>query len=161
MDRDATEHVRLVDERLVCWHFYASLVFLFISMLAGLLMALQLVHWNPLNGLELFAPGRWRHGAYQCHSLWIFGQRISGASLGSAPLDSSACCQPETFLFHFRCLAVDCSLHCCGHRDWSHAPISRLGSACQRTLAHPVLTLRRGLNGPRRHSGSILWHSSA
>ena len=23
-------------------------------------MALQLVHWNPLRGMELFSPGRWR-----------------------------------------------------------------------------------------------------
>jgi len=53
-------HAQLVDERLVQWYFVAALTFLTISMLAGLLMALQLVHWNPLNGIEMFAAGRWR-----------------------------------------------------------------------------------------------------
>ena len=53
-------HDDLVDERIVMAHFVASLVFLTISMLAGILMALQLVHWNPLRGVELLSPGRWR-----------------------------------------------------------------------------------------------------
>ncbi len=53
-------HDELVDERLVMWYYFAALTFLTISMLAGILMALQLVDWNPLNGLELFSPGRWR-----------------------------------------------------------------------------------------------------
>ncbi len=50
----------LVDRRLVQWYFIAACVFLATSMLAGLLMAFQLVRWNPFDGLELFAPGRWR-----------------------------------------------------------------------------------------------------
>ena len=50
----------LVDVRLVCWYFYAALIYLTISMLAGLLMALQLIYSNPLNGIELLSPGRWR-----------------------------------------------------------------------------------------------------
>ncbi len=50
----------LVEERLVCWYFVAALVYLFISMTGGLLMALQLVQWNPLQDLEYFSPGRWR-----------------------------------------------------------------------------------------------------
>jgi cytochrome c oxidase cbb3-type subunit 1 len=50
----------LVDERLVFMYFLAALTFFAISMLAGLLMALQLVHWNPLRGIELLSPGRWR-----------------------------------------------------------------------------------------------------
>ena len=29
-------------------------------MLGGLLMAAQLIHWNPLNGSEYLSPGRWR-----------------------------------------------------------------------------------------------------
>ena len=53
-------HEDIVDERLVRWFFIASLVYLGISMLGGLLMALQLTHWNPLQGIELFSPGRWR-----------------------------------------------------------------------------------------------------
>ena len=51
---------RLVDERLVLSYFLAALGYLTISMLAGMLMALQLVHWNPLRGIELLSPGRWR-----------------------------------------------------------------------------------------------------
>jgi len=50
----------LVDEKLVTWHFLAALAFITISMLAGILMALQLVHWNVLRGVELLSPGRWR-----------------------------------------------------------------------------------------------------
>jgi len=50
----------LVETRLVCWYFYAALTFMTAAMLAGLLMALQLVQWNPLNGIELLSPGRWR-----------------------------------------------------------------------------------------------------
>jgi len=50
----------LVEERLVRWYFLAALFYLAVSMLAGMLVALQLVHWNPLRGVELFSPGRWR-----------------------------------------------------------------------------------------------------
>src|SRR6185369_483555 len=50
----------LVDQRLVCWYFLAALGYLFISMLGGFLMAFQLVRWNPLQGIELLSPGRWR-----------------------------------------------------------------------------------------------------
>jgi len=53
-------HQRLVDERLVCWYFLAALAYLFVSFLGGLLMALQLVHWNPHQGIEYLSPGRWR-----------------------------------------------------------------------------------------------------
>lgn len=50
----------LEDRRLVMWHFYASLLFLTISMAAGLLMAFQLMNWNPLQQVELLSAGRWR-----------------------------------------------------------------------------------------------------
>src|SRR6478735_6212714 len=50
----------LVELRLVRWYFYAALTFLTISMLGGLLMAFQLIYSNPLNGIELLSPGRWR-----------------------------------------------------------------------------------------------------
>jgi cytochrome c oxidase cbb3-type subunit 1 len=50
----------LVDERLVAWYFIAALVYLVISMIGGIIMALQLVHWNPHQGVELLSPGRWR-----------------------------------------------------------------------------------------------------
>lgn len=54
------KHADLVDERIVIQYFLAALFYLGISMLGGLLMALQLVHWNPLRGIELLSPGRWR-----------------------------------------------------------------------------------------------------
>ncbi len=54
------EHKDLVIERLVIWYFLASLVYLIISMLGGFLMAFQLVDRNPLRGIELLSPGRWR-----------------------------------------------------------------------------------------------------
>lgn len=54
------QHSSLVNERLVTWYFLAALTYLAVSMLAGLLMALQLVQWNPLEGWELLSPGRWR-----------------------------------------------------------------------------------------------------
>lgn len=50
----------LVDERLVVWYFLAACLYLAVSMTGGILMALQLVHWNPHNGIELLSPGRWR-----------------------------------------------------------------------------------------------------
>lgn len=56
----APRHEDLVDEKIVIAYYLAALTFMTISMTAGILMALQLVHWNPLNGVELFSPGRWR-----------------------------------------------------------------------------------------------------
>lgn len=53
-------HHELVEERLVRWYFWMALLFLGISMLGGILMAAQLIHWNPFNGAELLSPGRWR-----------------------------------------------------------------------------------------------------
>src|SRR4029079_15007217 len=57
---DTPRHADLVELRLVRWYFYAALTYLTISMLAGLLMAFQLIYSNPLNGIELLSPGRWR-----------------------------------------------------------------------------------------------------
>lgn len=54
------EHKDLVNEQLVIWYFLASLAYLLTSMLGGFLMALQLVDSNPLRGIELLSPGRWR-----------------------------------------------------------------------------------------------------
>ena len=51
---------RLVERKLVMWYYFAALTYMTISMLGGLLMALQLIHWNGLQGIELLSPGRWR-----------------------------------------------------------------------------------------------------
>ncbi len=53
-------HDELVDEPIIVAYFLTALAFLGLSMLAGLLMALQLINWNPLRGHELLSPGRWR-----------------------------------------------------------------------------------------------------
>jgi cytochrome c oxidase cbb3-type subunit 1 len=50
----------LVDERIVLWYFLAALGYLFVSMLGGFLMGFQLVRLNPLAGIEILSPGRWR-----------------------------------------------------------------------------------------------------
>ena len=50
----------LVLERLVVWYFLAALLYFAVSLLGGLLMAMQLVNHNPLRGIELLSPGRWR-----------------------------------------------------------------------------------------------------
>ncbi|MCA9196726.1 MAG: cbb3-type cytochrome c oxidase subunit I [Planctomycetales bacterium] len=57
---DIPRHEDIVDERLVRWFFYASLVYMGISMLGGLLMAAQLVHWYPIQNIEFLSAGRWR-----------------------------------------------------------------------------------------------------
>jgi cytochrome c oxidase cbb3-type subunit 1 len=51
---------RLVEEKLVLYYFVAALGYFTLSLLGGLLMALQLVNHNPLRGIELLSPGRWR-----------------------------------------------------------------------------------------------------
>jgi cytochrome c oxidase cbb3-type subunit 1 len=51
---------QLVNERLVRWYLLAALGYFALSLLGGLLMAFQLVNHNPLRGIELFSPGRWR-----------------------------------------------------------------------------------------------------
>ena len=58
--QEIPRHEQLVEERLVAWYFIAGLAYLFISFIGGLLMALQLVNWNPHQGIEYLSPGRWR-----------------------------------------------------------------------------------------------------
>ena len=50
----------LVNEKIVIAYFGMALLFMFVSMLAGILMAGQLLRHNPLSGIEIFSPGRWR-----------------------------------------------------------------------------------------------------
>jgi cytochrome c oxidase cbb3-type subunit 1 len=60
LSSEQPRHEELVVERLVYWYFLAALGYMFVSMLGGMLMATQLQRINPLRGLELFSPGRWR-----------------------------------------------------------------------------------------------------
>jgi cytochrome c oxidase cbb3-type subunit 1 len=53
-------HEDLVDEKLVLWYFLAALGYMFVSLAGGFLMGFQLIRYNPLQGVELFSPGRWR-----------------------------------------------------------------------------------------------------
>jgi cytochrome c oxidase cbb3-type subunit 1 len=76
---ETPRHEDLVDERLVAWYFVAALVYLFISMLGGFLMGLQLVRHNPLSGIELFSPGRWR----MIHTNAVAYGFLANAFLGS------------------------------------------------------------------------------
>jgi cytochrome c oxidase cbb3-type subunit 1 len=59
-DHKIATHEELVDEKIVKWYFYAALLFLTTSMLSGILVSLQLIQHNPLTGIEIFSPGRWR-----------------------------------------------------------------------------------------------------
>ncbi|MFO1000839.1 MAG: hypothetical protein U0936_10895 [Planctomycetaceae bacterium] len=54
-------HDELVDEKIIKWFFGAALTFPTTSMLAGLLVYLQLIRHNPFAGIELFSPadGEW------------------------------------------------------------------------------------------------------
>ena len=76
---DVPRHAQLVDEPIVVAYFLCALGYLTLSMFAGLLMALQLVHWNPLNGVELLSPGRWR----MVHTNVIAYGFLANAFLGS------------------------------------------------------------------------------
>src|SRR5579871_1994717 len=51
---------RLVLQRLVLWYFLAALVYMGVSLVGALIMSLQLLNYNPLSGIELFSPARWR-----------------------------------------------------------------------------------------------------
>ncbi len=79
MEKELPRHRDLVDERLVFWYFVAALFFMFVSMLGGLLMALQLLRVNPFTGIELLSPGRWR----MIHTNAIAYGFIANAFLGA------------------------------------------------------------------------------
>jgi cytochrome c oxidase cbb3-type subunit 1 len=42
------------------WYLLAALAYFALSLLGGLLMALQLIRHNPFQGIEILSPGRWR-----------------------------------------------------------------------------------------------------
>lgn len=60
LTKEHASHKDLVDENAMKAYFFASLTFMLVSMLAGILVALQLIRHNPLQGIELLSPGRWR-----------------------------------------------------------------------------------------------------
>ena len=89
-------HEDLVDERLVFWYFLAALIFMVVSMLGGLLMALQLVRINPFSGIELLSPGRWRMIHTNAIAYGFIANAFLGVlALGRAPADAPPDLQPE------------------------------------------------------------------
>jgi cytochrome c oxidase cbb3-type subunit 1 len=78
-EQDLPRHEALVDERLVFWYFVMALFFMFTSMLGGLLMGAQLSRINPLRGIELLSPGRWR----MIHTAAIAYGFLANAFLGT------------------------------------------------------------------------------
>lgn len=69
----------LVEERLVAWFFLAAIGYMIVSMLGGIIMALQLVNWNPHQGVEFLSPGRWR----MVHTNAVAYGFLANAFLGS------------------------------------------------------------------------------
>ncbi|MFQ5462465.1 MAG: cbb3-type cytochrome c oxidase subunit I [Phycisphaerae bacterium] len=69
----------LVIEKLVLWHFLASLTYLLIAMLAGLLFSMQFLQKYPFPDMELFSPGRWR----MVHTNGVAYGFIANAFLGA------------------------------------------------------------------------------
>ena len=106
MEQELPRHEELVDERLVLWYFLAALTFMFVSMLGGMLMALQLSRMNPFKGIELLSPGRWR----MIHTNAIAYGFLANAFLGmlhwAVPrLTLRPVAQPVAFVRHLRRLA--------------------------------------------------------
>ncbi len=75
----ALDPEHLVDRPLVISYYLAALTYLVISMFGGLLVALQLVHWNILQGVEWLSPGRWR----MVHTNAVAYGFLANAFLGS------------------------------------------------------------------------------
>ena len=69
----------LVDTQMALWHLVASMVFLAIAMLAGLLMSFQFLQLYPFPGVEIFSPGRWR----MVHTNGVAYGFIANAFLGA------------------------------------------------------------------------------
>ncbi|MCB9853142.1 MAG: cbb3-type cytochrome c oxidase subunit I [Phycisphaerales bacterium] len=69
----------LVDEKLVLCFFIASLSYVLIAMLAGLLFSLQFLQIYPFANSEFFSPGRWRF----VHTQGVAYGFIANAFLGA------------------------------------------------------------------------------
>ncbi len=157
-EADDARHEDLVDEPIVVAYFLAALTFLFISMLAGLLMALQLVHWNPLQGIELLSPGRWRMVHTNAIAYGFLANAFLGALHWAIPrLTLHKVLDRRLTLVHLRRLAVRGAVHGRRHRGWPHAA-GRVAGARELCRFHSG---PRGSNGAKRPSGSIRWRWSA
>ncbi|MBL8850443.1 MAG: cbb3-type cytochrome c oxidase subunit I [Planctomycetaceae bacterium] len=72
------EH-QLVDRPIIVAYFLAALTYMLVSLAGGFLMAFQLIQHNPLQGIELLSPGRWR----MIHTNAIAYGFIANAFLGA------------------------------------------------------------------------------
>ena len=92
---------------------------MFISMSGGFLMAFQLIRHNPLNGIELVSPGRWR----MIHTNAIAYGFLANASLGvlhwAVPrLSLHPMASKPLSYFYFCSLAGGGPGHCSGFTAW-------------------------------------------
>jgi cytochrome c oxidase cbb3-type subunit 1 len=69
----------LVDRPIIMAYFLAALTYMLVSLAGGFLMAFQLIQHNPLQGIELLSPGRWR----MIHTNAIAYGFIANAFLGA------------------------------------------------------------------------------
>lgn len=69
----------LVDEKIVLAFLSASLAYVLIAMLAGLLYSLQFIDMYPFAGIEYWSPGRWRF----VHTQGVAYGFIANAFLGA------------------------------------------------------------------------------
>ncbi len=69
----------LVDEKIVLAFLSASLAYVLIAMLAGLLYSLQFIDMYPFAGIEFWSPGRWRF----VHTQGVAYGFIANAFLGA------------------------------------------------------------------------------
>ena len=75
----------LVEERLVLWYFFAALTYLFISMLGGILMALQLIDSEPVGRHRIPLAGSLADDPHQCRGVWLSGEFLSRRYTGRYP----------------------------------------------------------------------------
>ena len=85
LEKELPRHEDLVDERLVFWYFVAALTFMFVSMLGGLLMGLQLVAHQSLQRDRAVLAGPLADDPHQRDRLRLPRQRLPGdPALGRA-----------------------------------------------------------------------------
>ena len=70
---------QLVDRKIIIAYFLAAMGYMVVSLSGGFLMAFQLIQHNPLQGIELLSPGRWR----MLHTNAIAYGFIANAFLGA------------------------------------------------------------------------------
>ena len=78
MEKELPRHRDLVDERLVFWYFVAALIFMFVSMLGGLLMGFQLIRDQSLQRDRAALARPLADDPHQRDRLWFHRQCLPG-----------------------------------------------------------------------------------